>query len=59
MLDLRIFTTELTIYFALNKVLVAYWYFTIYSRVSRVSPVFQRLEQTNKQHNPTKYPSIQ
>lgn len=51
MLDLRIFTTELTIYFALNKVLVAYRYFTIY--------VFQRLEQTNKQHNPTKYPSIQ
>lgn len=52
MLDLRVFTTEVMIYFAVRKVLIADWYFTIYQ-------VSQRLKQTNKQHNPTKYPSIQ
>lgn len=49
MLDLRVFSTELMIDFALRRVLIADWYFTIYQ-------VSQRLKQTN---NSTKYPRIQ
>lgn len=47
LLDLGFFTAELLIYFALETVLIAYWYLTIYNVSQRFS------------NKTTEHPSIQ